>query len=41
MYGWPYTFKEIFMGGAGGVDGECSQAVKEAFNHMRLVMTVG
>ena len=28
------------MGEAGGVSGECSQAVKEAFNNMRFIVTV-
>ena len=32
MLGWFYILKEIFMGEAGGAAGECSQAVKEAFN---------
>merc|ERR1712204_159341 len=31
----------FFMGEAGGVAGECSQAVKEAFNNMRFIVTVG
>merc|ERR1712129_419091 len=35
-FGWFYILKEIFMGEAGGVAGECSQAVKEAFNNMRF-----
>merc|ERR1712008_426137 len=30
-----------YMGEAGGVAGECSQAVKEAFNNMRFIVTVG
>jgi len=41
MCGWFYILKEIFMGEAGGVAGECSQAVKEAFNNMRFIVTVG
>ena len=40
MLGWFYILKEIFMGEAGGVAGECSQAVKEAFNNMRFIVTV-
>ena len=32
--------KKIFMGEAGGVAGECSQTVKEAFNNMRFIVTV-
>ena len=39
MLGWFYILKEIFMGEAGGVAGECSQAVKEAFNNMRFIVT--
>merc|ERR1712008_85626 len=30
-----------YMGETGGVAGECSQAVKEAFNNMRFIVTVG
>merc|ERR1712113_441015 len=30
-----------YMGEAGGVAGECSQAVKESFNNMRFIVTVG
>jgi len=41
MLGWFYILKEIFMGEAGGVAGECSQAVKESFNNMRFIVTVG
>jgi len=41
MFGWFYILKEIFTGEAGGVAGECSQAVKEAFNNMRFIVTVG
>ena len=29
------------MGEAGGVAGECSQVVKEAFNNMHFIVTVG
>merc|ERR1712154_450973 len=41
LLGWFYILKEIFMGEAGGVAGECSQAVKESFNNMRFIVTVG
>merc|ERR1712214_215888 len=41
MLGWFYILKEIFTGEAGGVAGECSQAVKESFNNMRFIVTVG
>merc|ERR1712099_140419 len=41
MFGWFYILKEIFTGEAGGVAGECSQAVKESFNNMRFIVTVG
>merc|ERR1712233_245286 len=41
MFGWFYILKEIFTGEAGGVAGEGSQAVKESFNNMRFIVTVG
>merc|ERR1712232_1343651 len=41
LFGWFYILKEIFTGEAGGVAGECSQAVKESFNNMRFIVTVG
>merc|ERR1712157_413930 len=41
LFGWFYILKEIFTGEAGGVAGECSQAVKESYNNMRFIVTVG
>merc|ERR1712204_82911 len=35
------TCAMLAFGYAGGVAGECSQAVKEAFNNMRFIVTVG
>jgi len=41
MCGWGYILFEIFKGEAGGASGECSAAVKDAFNYMRVIVTAG
>merc|ERR1740123_2224733 len=39
--GWAYILYEIFLGEAGGVAGNCSEAVKDAFSYMRIIVTAG
>jgi len=41
MLGWFFILFEIFLGEAGGVAGECSEAVSSSFKYMRLIVTVG
>jgi bacteriorhodopsin len=41
MCGWFFILFEIFKGEAGGVAGDCSEAVKSSFNNMRLIVTLG
>ena len=41
MAGWAYILFEIFQGEAGGVAGNCSAAVKDSFNYMRVIVTAG
>jgi len=41
MAGWAYILYEIFLGEAGGVAGNCSEAVKDAFSYMRIIVTAG
>jgi len=41
MAGWAYILYEIFLGEAGGVAGNCSTAVKDAFSYMRIIVTAG
>ena len=41
MCGRFYILHGIFMGAAGGVAGECSQASKESLNNMRFIVIVG
>jgi len=41
MAGWGYILFEIFKGEAGGVSGDCSAAVKDSFNYMRVIVTAG
>jgi len=41
MCGWFFILFEIFMGEAGGTAGACTDAVKTAFNNMRLIVTLG
>merc|ERR1740129_803317 len=41
MAGWAYILYEIFLGEAGGVAGNCSAAVKDAFSYMRIIVTAG
>merc|ERR1711862_1006999 len=41
MCGWGFILLEIFQGEAGGMAGQCSEAVKTSFNNMRLIVTLG
>merc|ERR1711904_28018 len=41
LCGWFFILFEIFKGEAGGVAGDCSEAVKSSFNNMRLIVTLG
>merc|ERR1712176_1005005 len=41
MAGWFFILNEIFFGEAGGVSAECTKAVRESFNSMRLIVTAG
>merc|ERR1719453_2233755 len=41
MVGWAYILQEIFTGEAGGAANECSKAVANSFNNMRLIVTIG
>merc|ERR1712029_340987 len=41
LAGWAYILFEIFLGEAGGVAGNCSVAVKDAFSYMRIIVTAG
>merc|ERR1712157_765 len=41
MAGWFFILYEIFAGEAGGVSTECTKAVRESFNSMRLIVTAG
>ena len=41
MCGWLFILMEIFVGEAGGMAGQCSEAVKTSFNNMRLIVTLG
>merc|ERR1712224_1135302 len=41
MCGWLFILFEIFLGEAGGMAGQCSEAVKTSFNNMRLIVTLG
>merc|ERR1711937_1006337 len=41
MCGWFFILAEIFAGEAGGLVGECSEAVATSFKNMRLIVTVG
>jgi len=41
MCGWFFILFEIFMGEAGGMAGQCSEAVATSFKNMRLIVTLG
>jgi len=41
MCGWAFILAEIFAGEAGGMAGQCSEAVATSFKNMRLIVTVG
>jgi len=41
MCGWFFILAEIFAGEAGGMAGQCSEAVATSFKNMRLIVTVG
>jgi bacteriorhodopsin len=41
MCGWAFILAEIFVGEAGGMAGQCSEAVATSFKNMRLIVTVG
>merc|ERR1719389_1353088 len=41
MCGWGFILAEIFVGEAGGMAGQCSEAVATSFKNMRLIVTVG
>merc|ERR1719359_919722 len=41
LAGWFFILFEIFAGEAGGAAGQCSAYVSQAFNNMRMIVTVG
>merc|ERR1711918_133162 len=41
MCGWGFILAEIFAGEAGGMAGQCSEAVSTSFKNMRLIVTLG
>merc|ERR1712144_133293 len=41
LCGWAFILAEIFAGEAGGMAGQCSEAVSTSFKNMRLIVTVG
>merc|ERR1719152_111878 len=41
MCGWAFILFEIFAGEAGGMAGQCSEAVSTSFKNMRLIVTLG
>jgi len=41
MCGWIFILAEIFFGEAGGMAGQCSEAVTTSFKNMRLIVTLG
>merc|ERR1719159_2139303 len=41
MCGWGFILNEIFLGEAGGMAGQCSEAVATSFKTMRMIVTVG
>merc|ERR1719163_2331584 len=41
MCGWFFILAEIFAGEAGGMAGQCSEAVATSFKNMRLIVTLG
>merc|ERR1712193_319322 len=41
LCGWFFILAEIFVGEAGGMAGQCSQAVATSFKNMRLIVTLG
>jgi len=41
MLGWFFILAEIFAGEAGGMSGQCSEAVATSFKNMRMIVTVG
>merc|ERR1711866_1169 len=41
VLGWFFIVYEIFNGEAGGTAADCSAAVAQNFNNMRLIVTVG
>merc|ERR1719231_1511824 len=41
MCGWGFILSEIFTGEAGGMAGQCSEAVATSFKNMRMIVTIG
>merc|ERR1712085_124944 len=41
MCGWGFILYEIFGGESAGASGKCSDAVKQSFNNMRIIVSVG
>jgi len=41
MCGWFFILFEIFMGEAGGLVSDCSEAVAASFSNMRMIVTIG
>merc|ERR1719198_2364042 len=41
MCGWFFILSEIFMGEAGGMAEQCSEAVATSFKNMRVIVTAG
>merc|ERR1712066_977814 len=39
--GWFFILFEIFMGEAGGLVSDCSEAVAASFSNMRMIVTIG
>merc|ERR1712177_148514 len=41
MAGWAFILFEIFAGESANCSGDCSDAVKQSFNNMRLIVSLG
>jgi bacteriorhodopsin len=41
LSGWGFILNEIFAGESANASGQCSEAVKQAFNNMRIIVSAG
>merc|ERR1711924_8106 len=41
MAGWAFILNEVFVGEAGGLSGECSEAVIQSLSYMRIIVSLG